>query len=151
MMPNPMTPEKMAQIHAAAFADTRPWSVAEFTTLQQATDVIYVQDGTGFALARHVLDEAELLTIAIPPKAQGHGRGTALLGELETRLRQNGTTRIFLEVAENNAPARTLYARAGYREIARRKGYYHQNDGQNVDCLVMEKPLPYQNTGDLIL
>jgi ribosomal-protein-alanine N-acetyltransferase len=44
-------------------------------------------------------------------------------------------------VAEGNAAARALYARAGYRECGRRKGYYQRPDGSRDDAVVMEKPL----------
>ena len=52
-----------------------------------------------------------------------------------------GARRIFLEVAEDNAAARALYAAFGYTEIARRRDYYRTQTGQRRDALVMEKTL----------
>jgi ribosomal-protein-alanine N-acetyltransferase len=44
--------------------------------------------------------------------------------------------KIFLEVAENNMPARKLYERNGYKQIAIRRGYYN-----GIDAIIMQKDL----------
>jgi [ribosomal protein S18]-alanine N-acetyltransferase len=46
------------------------------------------------------------------------------------------TTKLFLEVAENNAPARGLYESFGFQVNGVRKGYYA--DGQNAVTMVRE-------------
>jgi len=48
-----------------------------------------------------------------------------------------GAERMFLEVAEGNVAARALYARAGFSEAGRRRGYYSRNDGSREDALVL--------------
>jgi ribosomal-protein-alanine N-acetyltransferase len=48
-----------------------------------------------------------------------------------------GAERMFLEVAEDNAAARALYARAGFAEAGRRRGYYARPDGPAADALVL--------------
>ena len=40
------------------------------------------------------------------------------------RLAGLGARTVFLEVDEDNVPARRLYRRAGFREVGRREGYY---------------------------
>ena len=47
-------------------------------------------------------------------------------------------SRIFLEVAENNIPARRLYEKAGFSEIGRRKNYYKTKSGF-CDAICMAK------------
>lgn len=55
----------------------------------------------------------------VAPEARGAGVGKALLAFLEDRARARGAVRLVLDTNKSLAEARTLYARAGYREIAR--------------------------------
>ena len=48
-----------------------------------------------------------------------------------------GAVRVFLEVADDNAAARALYARAGFVEAGRRPGYYAGADGERRDALLL--------------
>ena len=50
--------------------------------------------------------------------------------------KQRGAQKIFLEVAENNHPARAMYERNGFVQIGVRPKYY---DG--IDAILMEKKL----------
>ena len=43
-------------------------------------------------------------------------------------------------MADDNAPARALYAAHGFREIGRRKGYYARS-GDSVDALMLAASL----------
>jgi len=136
-----VTPESLAALHAAAFTIPRPWSAAEFAALLGGPGIVLVGDAEGIALGRVTLDEAELLTIAVPPPLQGTGRGRALLKAFEAGAAAAGATRVFLEVAEDNAAARALYAAAGYDESGRRPGYYAGPDSRRRDALVLTKRL----------
>ena len=49
------------------------------------------------------------------------------------RLAGLGVRAVFLEVGEDNVPARRLYRRAGFREVGRREGYYPGQAGEGVD------------------
>lgn len=133
--------EKLAQVYAAAFADTRPWSADEIRDLLNSPDVFTCEDDAGFAMGRVVLDEAELLTICVVPAARGQGKGAQLLHHFEEASAKRGATRAFLEVAQNNAAARKLYASNGWSEVGRRKGYYTATDGSRCDAIVLQKPL----------
>jgi ribosomal-protein-alanine N-acetyltransferase len=48
---------------------------------------------------------------------------------------------VFLEVDEDNEPARRLYRRAGFREVGRRPGYYPQAGGNAATALVLRRDL----------
>src|SRR5690606_23055347 len=78
----------------------------------------------GFAEYQQVLDQAELLAIAIDPAMQGRGLGSWLLKELLLELRRQGCRRCLLEVRRSNARARRLYGSAGFREDGCRRAYY---------------------------
>jgi len=139
---------ELAAIHAMAFeGQERPWSEPEILALLADPIVaVHVAHGMqraaiGFALWRAISDEAEFLTLAVTPDARRDGHGAALLAACEEGARASGAARLFLEVAAGNVPAGALYARAGYSECGRRKGYYLRPDGSRDDAVVMAKPL----------
>ncbi len=94
-------------------------------------------EADGLVLARVAADEAELLTIGVLPQARRRGVGLALLRAAGGEAARLGATRLFLEVATRNAPARALYAQAGLVEVGRRRRYYPDGD----DALVLAVPL----------
>src|SRR3546814_15473256 len=69
----------------------------------------------GFAVARSVLDEAELMLIAVPQKMRGRGYGRALLDKVIVECRRRNGRRIYLEVRSDNENAVMLYESAGFR------------------------------------
>lgn len=137
-----MTPDEMAHLHATAFAGQgRAWGEREFAGLLQSGHVFVVGDSRAFAVVRALADEAEVLTLATHPDHRRDGFAQSVLSLLETEAARRGATRLFLEVAEDNAAARALYAGAGYRETARRAKYYARPDGVHSDALILEKHL----------
>lgn len=88
----------------------------------------------GFALVRSVLDECELLLLAVDPVWRGRGIGRALLDHSLSLARRRGITSMNLEVrASNNAVK--LYEKTGFEYVHRRPGYYRGSDGQLHDAL----------------
>ena len=77
----------------------------------------------GFCILQPVLDEANLLLMAIDPKYQGQGRGLALLEE-SIELLGESCVMIFLEVRASNMPAISLYEKVGFHQMGVRKNYY---------------------------
>jgi [ribosomal protein S18]-alanine N-acetyltransferase len=92
----------------------------------------------GFALARAVADEAELLLLAVRSTVQGRGIGALLLDEFETAAMNRGALRLHLEVREGNH-AFSLYERAGYSLAGRRRNYYSGHAGTTFDALTLAK------------
>ena len=133
---------RLAAIHASAFP--RPWSTLDFERMLGERGI--VADGlflgratkpSGFVLSRIVLDEAEIITVAIAPEARGKGHARTLLTPHLDALSRRGVARVHLEVEEGNGPAIALYRRAGFRETGRRAGYYHKADGTKASALTM--------------
>jgi len=91
----------------------------------------------GFILSRVAAGEAEILSVAVADSYKGRGVAGRLLRQHLNRLNVAGVTTVFLEVDENNAPARRLYDRAGFREVGRRQGYYRAPQGQASAALVL--------------
>ncbi|ODP37969.1 ribosomal protein S18-alanine N-acetyltransferase [Sphingomonas turrisvirgatae] len=87
----------------------------------------------GFALARTVADEAELLLIGIAPAMRRHGVGTALLRSVIADAQERGAVTVHLEVRANN-DAVQLYRRQGFEKIGERRDYYRGKDGRLFDA-----------------
>lgn len=88
----------------------------------------------GFALVRSVLDECELLLLAVDPAWRGRGIGEALLRDSLRTARRRGITSMNLEVRASNTAVH-LYEKTGFEYVHRRPGYYRGNDGQLYDAL----------------
>ena len=137
-----MTPAALSSLHARAFTTPRPWSEDEFAGwLADPLACLLVEGDAGFLLGRAVAGEAELLTVAVAPEARGRGLGRRLVSRFLYQARLRGAEVAFLEVAEDNAPARAVYAGAGFAESGRRRGYYRTPEGRAVDALVLRRVL----------
>jgi len=136
-----MTPEAMSRTHAACFQMPRPWSAAEFASFLADPRVLAVGDAQAFVLARIVGPEAEILTVAVAPERRRQGLGKSLMQSLHARAADVGAEVCYLEVAEGNLPARSLYAGLGYAEAGRRKNYYQVPGAPSVTALVLRRDL----------
>ena len=92
----------------------------------------------GFALARAVGGEAELLLLAVRRGAQRHGVGKLLLERFTADAKKRGATRLHLEVREGNHAVK-LYENAGFALVGRRRNYYGGHDGRCYDALTLAK------------
>jgi ribosomal-protein-alanine N-acetyltransferase len=134
----------LATLHAASFQ--RGWTDGEFIELLRQPDVVahravVVDDSVaGFILSRMISGEAEIMSVAVKRSRRGKGLGGQLLDLHLRRLAGLGIGTVFLEVAEDNVPARHLYRRAGFRDVGRREGYYPE--GQGSAALVLRRDLP---------
>jgi len=90
----------------------------------------------GFALARAIGDEAELLLLAVAPERQGKGIGSLLLERFMAEANGRGARCLHLEVREGNH-AIGLYERAGFALAGRRRNYYHGWGGNSYDALTL--------------
>ncbi len=134
----------IAAIHAASFR--RGWSDGEFERLLLERNTVAHRATVGralhgFILSRLAGDEAEILSVAVASAWQGRGLARALLNLHLRRLAGLGARAVFLEVDEDNEPARRLYRRAGFREVGRREGYYQQDRDRAAAALVLRRDL----------
>ncbi|WP_404334892.1 GNAT family N-acetyltransferase [Sphingomonas sp. MMS12-HWE2-04] len=97
--------------------------------------VIASLDGVdaGFALARLVADEAELLLLATRPAARRRGVAGALVRAVVAESRARGATKLHLEVRSGNDAVR-LYRREGFDKVGERPAYYRGKTGQLFDA-----------------
>lgn len=78
----------------------------------------------GFAGAKFIIDEADIMNIAVKSSYRKQGIASLLLKNLIDICKNNNINSINLEVNEENFPAINLYKKYGFLEIGRRKKYY---------------------------
>lgn len=128
----------MTALHALSFE--RPWSeVVFFDLLKLPTHMGFIGKD-GFILCSVVMDEAEILTFCVAPKARHRGVGKALLAVVEEALKEKKVHSFYLEVGDWNVGALALYRKAGFVETGHRKGYY-LHEGARHDAILMKKEL----------
>lgn len=99
-----------------------------------------MRDGrvAGFLILSAVLDEAEILEVAVSGDLRRKGIASELMSEISNWCQKNGIAQIFLEVRESNLPARAYYKKFGFSENGRRKNYYRD---PVEDAVLMSKKL----------
>jgi ribosomal-protein-alanine N-acetyltransferase len=135
---------QLARLHGASFH--RGWGTAEFEQMLIDRNVLLHRlcqnrQIIGFAVSRRAADEAEILSVAIDARHRGRGLSRGLLLNHLGHLAGQGVARVFLEVEENNQPARRLYEHAGFATVGRRERYYRDAAGQPLNALVMRRDL----------
>jgi [ribosomal protein S18]-alanine N-acetyltransferase len=120
---------EVSRIEHASFAD--PWGPGDFRSVLDSPQTIFLVAGdeasealAGYAIALTVLDESEILNIAVDPAVRGRGLGGRLLDSAIAEVAKRGAVAAFLEVRESNVAARGLYRSRGFEELSRRRGYY---------------------------
>jgi ribosomal-protein-alanine N-acetyltransferase len=129
----------------AAFGDQfgEAWTRSQLSGILPMAGVfliLAVDRGTdsvvGFSLFRTVVDESELLLIAVLPGEQRRGVGSLLLEDFLERARDDRASRVHLEVRDGN-PAIGMYRAAGFSPVGRRRNYYHATSGKRYDAITL--------------
>lgn len=138
--------EALARLHAQSFRVG--WDAAEFERLlaNRLSRCLVATDGPsgaplGFILLSGIAPETEILSVAVASARRGEGIARRLVEAAFGALAAEGFATVFLEVEEGNVSALHLYARTGFHEIGRRKGYYHKADGEAVAALTMRRDI----------
>jgi ribosomal-protein-alanine N-acetyltransferase len=137
----------LAALHRICFEEA--WDAAFFSRLldQPGVFALAARDEAAtelqaFALFRIAADEAEILSLATNPSARRRGAARRLVEQGAGLAFRGGARALFLEVAQDNAPAHALYGALGFRLTGRRKLYYARGLGPHVDALVLRLDLP---------
>lgn len=135
---------RLAQLHRASFH--RGWDANEFEQILIERNALahrlrMGQKTIGFIVSRMAADEAEILSVAVASSYRGRGYSRDLLRTHLGHLAGHGLKTVFLEVEENNRPARSLYNRAGFQVVGRRERYYRDASGEQLNAVVMRRDL----------
>jgi tRNA threonylcarbamoyladenosine biosynthesis protein TsaB len=136
--------ELLAQLHAASFQSA--WNEKDIAELLASPGCVALlatsDDGPiGFLMYRAVADEAEIITVCVDPAYQRRGAGLQIVSTTQQLLKSFNISSLFLEVAAGNKDALSLYVRAGFLEVGKRKGYYARLNGLFEDALIMRVQL----------
>lgn len=99
-----------------------------------------VGEPAGFALLRKVVDEAELLLIAVRARFRRQGIARTLLERAAEDALASGAETLHLEVRDGN-PALLLYRDTGFVQVGQRRGYYRGRSGKVFDALTFRRQL----------
>jgi ribosomal-protein-alanine N-acetyltransferase len=136
--------EPLAVLHAACFPED-PWgaeALGRILALSGGFGFVAWQADTlvGFALARDLGNECEILSLGVLPDFRHGGVGRALLRAVSEEAARHGLPSIVLEVAADNAAARRLYGGSGFVAVGRRPRYYRRA-GETIDALLLRCPV----------
>lgn len=139
---------RMGQIMEAAF-DPRfgeAWNTVQLGGAMAIADTwgqigLEADEPYGFSLTRRVIDEAELMLVAVLPRDRGRGLGRRLVAGAMQKARQRGAHKIFLEVRDGNSAALGLYESLGFSVAGRRQNYYSGAAGERFDAITMRRDL----------
>jgi len=133
------------EIERSLFSD--PWDERLFEeALASGNKAIIVSEESGivngYAVFEHILDEGHITDLAVAKDQQRQGIASALVDSVLEEADKLGSSKIFLEVRENNEAARKLYSKLGFREMGRRKAYYPKANEDAVTLVYICKDLP---------
>lgn len=129
------------EIEAASFTDA--WTRSGFEeSLAQVYARMYTakidKSIVGYCCLYQILDEGEIINVAIHPQWRGQGFGGRMLRFLLEEGQKAGVNRFILDVRESNIAAQKLYESAGFEKIALQKRFYDTpvEDGWLMELLV---------------
>ena len=130
---------QIARLEAQCFSD--PWSEKSVASeLENPLSLWLVAEENGqvfgYVGSQTVLDESDMMNVAVDPRFRRQGIARALIETLIAELAKMGSRCLRLEVRVSNENARALYERMGFLKLGLRKNYYHN---PKEDALILGK------------
>lgn len=113
-----------------------PWTKEGFLTYLMKKDTMFfvVEEKErilGYCSMMTVLDEGDILNVAVRSDRQKEGIGLFLVDSMLRMAEMEGIRLVHLEVRQGNGTARRLYQRLGFKEDGLRRDYY-ENPVENA-------------------
>ncbi len=130
---------QVAELEKRCFSD--PWSensIAYELTNPLSYWLVAQEAGAvlGYVGSQSVLDEADMMNVAVHPEHRRRGIARELLERLVEALKAKEVYCLTLEVRASNAPAKALYEALGFAQVGRRPNYYRN---PKEDALILRK------------
>ena len=130
---------QVAELEKLCFSD--PWS--ENSVASELNNPLsfwlVALDGervAGYIGSQTVMDESDMMNVAVHPDYRKQGIATALILGLVEELRKRGSRSLTLEVRASNETAISVYSKLEFQEVGRRKNYYRN---PREDALILRK------------
>lgn len=128
----------LEQPACAAFGLVAPGSIFRDGQIARgALGGIYPGQLLGYISLYAVVDEMEVLNLAVLPAFRRKGLGARLLSLALQAGRKMGIEKVRLETRESNLAALSLYGNFGFRGVGRRERYYANGEAALVMLLDM--------------
>lgn len=112
----------------SACAEAAQWKAIDYQRAARGEMAAWVAEDesgtTGFLVARRLVQETEILNLAVQAGARRQGVGASLLREALAWSRSLGVEGVILEVRATNVVALTFYEKHGFCVVGRRARYY---------------------------
>jgi len=139
----------MREAHVAAVAEMEklcfsdPWSEnsVRYELTNPLSYWLVALDGdrvAGYVGSQTVLDEADMMNIAVHPDFRRQGIARSMVETLVAELKEKNVRSLTLEVRVSNGPAISLYHQMGFVQVGRRPNYYRN---PKEDALILRKEL----------
>ena len=130
---------QVAALEKMCFSD--PWSEGSVASelsnpLSRWLVAVEGEQVLGYVGSQTVLDESDMMNLAVDPAFRRRGIARALVLALIEELGKMGSRCLPLEVRASNESAQALYAQLGFESVGRRKNYYFN---PREDALILRK------------
>ena len=128
--------EAVAELERQNFSEPWPEIAVRSELTNKLSLWLVALDGgqvVGYVGSQTVLQEADMMNIAVADSHRRQGIARALVEEL---IRQLDAYQLTLEVRASNAGAIALYESLGFTQVGLRKNYYHK---PKEDALILRK------------
>jgi len=130
---------QVAEMEKLCFSD--PWSERSIASeLDNPLSLWLVAEENGKVLgyvgSQTVIDESDMMNIAVHPDCRRRGIANALITQLIEGLKKKGSRMLTLEVRASNTSAISLYSGFGFAQVGLRKNYYRN---PKEDALILRK------------
>lgn len=92
----------------------------------------------GYIGSQTVLDESDVMNVAVSPQYRKLGVATTLINSLCDALKNKGVKKLSLEVRQSNESAIALYQKLEFVQVGQRKNYYRN---PKEDALILQKEI----------
>ncbi len=121
------TVPQVAELEKLCFVD--PWdegSIAHELVNPLSHWLVALEDGqvAGYIGSQTVIDETDMMNVAVHPDHRRKGIAEALVGALVSDLKEKGSHCLTLEVRASNDAAKALYEKLGFAHVGTRRNYY---------------------------
>ena len=129
----------VAELEKLCFSD--PWSEnsIRYELTNPLSFWLVAMEGdrlAGYVGSQSVLDEADMMNIAVHPDFRRRGVAQSLVEALVAGLKEKNVRCLTLEVRASNEPAIALYQKLGFVQVGRRPKYYRN---PREDALILRK------------